>query len=229
MTDNEGNVVNYCTQNVTYNSTSGSTVVSGGKVELTGESSCGGETYIEAGGVTYISPDGTKKTAGYDTQGAEGDYYTTICKDNVIVRGLEGMVELLEGGISCSNNLQTEGSPLHGTPGGLDYTIIDKGSATIVGMDSTRTYINGGTFNQSIPKYTNLGTYIYPGVIQSKGASAEMNLSDGGLVLSTRTTGTSINILPHGLPANTYVYFKQIDVCVDGKTKKAWVLMSDPK
>lgn len=46
--------------------------------------------------------------------------------------------------------------------------------------------------------------------------------------LSIGNNGTTIDIKTSGLPANTYVYFQEIEVCVNGKNKKAWVLMSDP-
>jgi hypothetical protein len=96
-------------------------------------------------------------------------------------------------------------------------------------MDSTITQVTGAAITQTVPKYPTLGNYLYPGVMELKGASAQLVVDDGTMTISTNTTGTSINLAPHGLPANTYIYFQEIDVCVDGKTKKAWVLMSDPQ
>lgn len=196
---------------------------SGGYLTLTSTGSGGcGATYLEPGGVTFINSDGAKTTAGADTEGAEGDTYTTVCKDSVVSRGSVGMISLDNGELTCSDHINAGGV-------GLNSTTINKGSVVVKGMDSTITQVTGAAITQTVPKYPTLGNYLYPGVMELKGASAQLVVDDGTMTISTNTTGTSINLAPHGLPANTNIYFQEIDVCVDGKTKKAWVLMSDPQ
>ena len=174
-----------------------------------GSEACG-RTELIPGGVTFI---------GTADDGGANDY-TKICKSDVYLVGGDGSIRLYGGAITCANG--SEGDT------GLDNTYIDKGKITVRGMDDTYTETTGATLEQSVTGQDRLRTYIYPGTIESDGASGNFAVDDGALTLSS-TSGASVKIDPNGLPSSAYVYFQQIDVCVDGKTKKAWVLMSDPE
>jgi hypothetical protein len=194
--------------------------ISGGYIKLYPTESTGGQgcgrTEISPGKITFI---GTDTGSGTNSGGANN--YTEICKDDVNIAGTDGTVRIYNGAITCGNNSEADT--------GYDNTHIDKGTITVTGMDNTTTTINGATITQEVEPGNPLNTYIYPGTIESTGDSAKMVVEDGAITLSTTNTGTTVKIDPNGLPANTYIYFQQIDICVDGKTKKAWVLMSDPQ
>jgi len=194
--------------------------ISGGYIKLyptekTEGAGCG-RTEISPGKITFIGAD-----TGSSTNPGGASNYTEICKDDVNIAGTDGAVRIYNGAITCGNNSEADT--------GYDNTYIDKGTITVTGMDNTTTTINGATITQEVESGNRLRTYIYPGTIESTGESAKMAVDDGAITLSTTNTGTTIKLAPNDLPANTYVYFQQIDICVDGKTKKAWVLMSDPE
>jgi hypothetical protein len=194
----------------------GETDITPGYLTLKG-SGCG-KTNLAPGGVVFSESNSSKTIPGDGNMGGQGDRFTEICLDTAEFRATNNTVKIDDGTIKCSNNLFTD----------LDYTTINKGSVEVRGMDKTVTQIDGATLEQSVAGQDRLRTYIYPGTIESDGPSGNFAVDDGAITLSS-TSGASIKIDPNALPSGEYVYLQQIDVCVDGKTKKAWVLMSDPK
>jgi hypothetical protein len=188
--------------------------ISGGYITLFGTSS----TPVGCGGRTELGP-GVAEFVGKDLSEAAGaSSYTRICKDDVYVMGGGGSVRIYAGATTWGNSSEADTK--------LDETNINKGTIIVRGMDGTSTTINGAAITQDVESGSALETYIYPGTIESTGESAKFAVEDGSISLTAG--GTEIKLNPNALPSGTYVYFQQIDICVDGKTKKAWVLMSDP-
>ena len=200
--------------------------ISGGYVTLSFTTSTTSKTQIIPGGVLYTD-------GGSGSLDTPGDYpsllstefigppapakYTEISKDRIHCYTQTNEILLADGTLTLANTSLPYGR-----------STINKSHIESYAYDKTYSSLDGATFNQWIPDYETLKTYIYPGTIESTGASAKFAVDDGAISLSTTSTGTTIKLAPNDLPANTYIYFQQIDVCVDGKTKKAWVLMSDP-
>jgi hypothetical protein len=87
-------------------------------------------------------------------------------------------------------------------------------------------------FTGEVKSFDNNSSYYNttsPYAVKLSGSSSSTTLEAGSLTCSGGASAGTVWMSASSLPKGVTAYFQQIDVCVDGKTKKAWVLMSDPK
>jgi hypothetical protein len=105
------------------------------------------------------------------------------------------------------------------TTGG-GYTQVDGSTISCDGNGASAKFYAGGATMTTGGGYTQ----VDGSTIECAGNGASAKYYAGGAVI-TAGSGAQVDLTPKG---SAYCYIQQVKVCVDGKEKSAWVLMSDP-